>query len=105
MIPFLFAFLLALVQFKWQAAATDTIQGFRIYLTPTQGDYSNALKVEAGIPAQDASGTYQFQTMIDVSSKKYAIIKAYNSFGESPAGNEIQLGVPSAPVNFTAAGM
>lgn len=73
---------------KW-IAPDDPVDGFRLYVGETSGDYGQT--VDLGYVAPDSDGLTRDTLVLDGSVDLYLALTAYNAAGESELSNEIRV--------------
>lgn len=91
----LLALLICQVLFSWdEAPPAENVTSYQIEQSDKAGDYTNAISTDVGLP-DIVDGKRQYKLMIDRTLTKYFVVKAKNSFGQSPPSNEVRMGAPT----------
>ena len=86
-----------LVVFQWEFAGTTPAEGFRIYIGDSSGNYNQVVDIED--PEQRSAQV----EIPEWTGSKFAAISAYNVWGESAKGQELQFGEkPNSPLDLKA---
>jgi hypothetical protein len=51
---------------------------------------------------KDVGNVLTTTLMLDLTESTFVIVRAYNSFGEGPSSNQVNISLPGAPASLTA---